>query len=134
LAGFPNKPRGVGQCPHGNRSVIGGHTAELVTSYERGLCTQICRAERSDYTRRPGADHQHVKHFTILSPPKYVMKLSKPAQRNLVIRMLRCVVLDFRPIQGRKHYCADSQARALARSAGEKYSIAALRNPFARKA
>jgi len=50
----------LGQCPHWNWSVIGRHAAEFVTGYERCLGTQVCGAERSDYTRRSGADYQNV--------------------------------------------------------------------------
>ena len=63
LAGFSDQPGGIGQCPHRNWSVIGRHAAKLVTGYERCLGTQVCGAERSDYTRRSGADNDDVKHL-----------------------------------------------------------------------
>jgi len=69
LAGFSDQPRGLGQCPHWNWSVIGRHAAEFVTGYERCLGTQVCGAERSDYTRRSGADNDDVKHF--ISRPRW---------------------------------------------------------------
>ena len=51
----------MGQCPHRNWPVIGRHAAEVVAGYERCLGTQVCGAERSNYTRRPGADDNDVK-------------------------------------------------------------------------
>jgi hypothetical protein len=60
LASFPHQPCGMGQRPHRNRSVSGGHAAEFGSRNECCLGAQICGAERSNDTRRPGADNQNV--------------------------------------------------------------------------
>src|SRR6478672_9386053 len=54
----------MGQCPHRNWSIIGRHATKLVTGDERCIGAQVCGAERSDYTRRAGADNDDVKHLS----------------------------------------------------------------------
>jgi hypothetical protein len=55
----------MGQCPHRDGSVIGCHATKLVTGYEGCFGTQVCRADRSNDTRRPGADNDDVKHLRL---------------------------------------------------------------------
>jgi hypothetical protein len=46
LSSFSNEPGGMGECPHGNWSVVGGHTAKLVACNERCACAQIRSTKR----------------------------------------------------------------------------------------
>ena len=59
----------MGQCPHRDGAVIGRHATKLVTGYEGCLGAQVCRAERSDYTRGPGADNDDVKYLRLSFQP-----------------------------------------------------------------
>ena len=55
----------MGQRPHRNWSIIGRHATKLVTGDERCIGAQVCGAERSDYTRRSGANNDDVKHLRL---------------------------------------------------------------------
>jgi hypothetical protein len=60
LAGFSNQPSDMGQCPHRNRTVIGGHASKLVTGYERCPGAQVCGAKRGEHSCRSGADNDDI--------------------------------------------------------------------------
>jgi hypothetical protein len=62
LARVPQQPGGMGEGPHGHRSVIRLHTAELVAGDEHGLGAQVCGAEGGEHTRRSSACYEDVEH------------------------------------------------------------------------
>ena len=60
LAGFPDQPGRLSKCSYWNRSIIGGHTPEFVTGYDRRLRTEICRAQCGEHTRGTGTNNDDI--------------------------------------------------------------------------
>jgi len=81
LAGFSDQPGGLSHCPHRNWPVVGRHSAELVTGYERCPGAKVRGAERCEHTCWSGADNDDVQH---LQPSFYAtllcFKVGEPAQ------------------------------------------------------
>ena len=60
LPRFAHEPRGMGEGPHGNRSVAGRHSTKLSSSHQRRPCAQIRRAQSGGDSGRTGADDDDV--------------------------------------------------------------------------
>jgi hypothetical protein len=56
LPSFPEQPGCIGQCSHGNRSVIGRHTSKLVAGHKNGSGAQLRSPLCSGQTSRTSAN------------------------------------------------------------------------------
>ena len=61
LGGFADQPGGVRQRADGHRSVVGGHSPELVARDERGSGSESGRAKRRHHARGSSADHHDIE-------------------------------------------------------------------------
>lgn len=62
LPSFANKPGGMSERPHRNRSVIGSHASKCIAAYQHGARAQVRCPESRQRSRRSSAYHQHVCH------------------------------------------------------------------------
>ena len=61
LGGFADQPGGVRERADGHRSVVGGHSPELVARDERGPGPESRRAKRRHHAGGSSADHHDIE-------------------------------------------------------------------------
>jgi hypothetical protein len=62
-ASVTEQPRGVGQRPHRNRSIVRCHAAELVTRNEHSFRTQIRGTESGGHAGWSTTNYDNIDHF-----------------------------------------------------------------------
>ncbi len=82
LPSFPEQSGCLGQCSHGNGSVIGRHTPKLVPGYKNGSSTQLCSPECSGQTGGTSANDDDIHQV----PPVMKLACSSVAFREAISR------------------------------------------------
>ena len=99
----------MGQCSHGNGSVIGRHTSKLVAGHKDGSCAQLRGPQRSGQTSRTSANdyeiHQalpvmRVQVMEVVFPVILLMELSFSACAANVKRYQHFSIHDFYGVRG----------------------------------
>src|SRR5262249_707929 len=74
----------MGQGPHRNGSVVGGHAAKFTARYQHSACAQVRSTEGSEHTRGSSANNDEVDHLRLFPRPQ----LSSEHRRKVTVATL----------------------------------------------